>query len=701
VRQCVDSHDGKLDLRCCCCNEFVLISTYENAAPSHLPTFDSRTFAPSAVALPHLRTFGLSMADAAPSERTERRCAYPMCTYGDDLPPKQCPFLDCEEVLHHCCFTAFCARHEIADPEGEIDRYCWSCVTEMLAEDDPKMRAAVESEIAAAAASDISQTVAVPPTEEALRSERPEVSTPELFGEAEGGESTLPQPTSSSGSGHWQVVAHPPPTAIYTGPPADPEPPADQQPPAPADQQPPADQPSPSTTFPKEGDRLYLNGDKGVVIQANTQRPSQLAVVFDRKPLSWHLVDVLSETLPRYGSDQSHFLIDEVEPEFSVRGVIRSSRGSRLPTAYLIGPTSFTHILVSSPQWWQFYGGLSPALSRGRGGMVETPTNLKDEVLVGHHIQYQATSTCSWEPNDAAANEDRPTAGDALLYAMAVGWDGHQRRQYALLQPLHDPRSSLFMVSWEAIQGRHPSKKAAVMMETMDAKKDILKTFATEKELRTPSSINAALNRTRRRHSVSNAASVADESEAAEEEANAEEEATSEGGEVEVEEEEEDHGKFCDEPPSDGDGGGGGKEDREEEEEEEEEEDVEDDEDDLPVRQLFPHLRSKAKKAAALPPIGPPPPAATHVPPPTAPPSKATKKVPNDLKGWGFAKISKLSTPEVTPLLSSALLPCVSSARISSPFFTHLSFPSNSNNNNITALLHLSLLLFSTTRCKS
>ena len=77
-------------------------------------------------------------------------CRFPGCTLNGSLDALRCPFPDCEEHLHHFCFAGFCDRYSIPDPNGDYDRFCWSCVTEMLADDDEKIASAVQSELARA-----------------------------------------------------------------------------------------------------------------------------------------------------------------------------------------------------------------------------------------------------------------------------------------------------------------------------------------------------------------------------------------------------------------------------------------------------------------------------------------------------------------------------------------------------------------------
>lgn len=40
---------------------------------------------------------------------------------------RQCSAAQCEKHLHHCCFTGWCAKHGVEDPEGNAS-FCWSCV---------------------------------------------------------------------------------------------------------------------------------------------------------------------------------------------------------------------------------------------------------------------------------------------------------------------------------------------------------------------------------------------------------------------------------------------------------------------------------------------------------------------------------------------------------------------------------------------
>ena len=512
----------------------------------------------------------------------------------------------------------------------------------MLADDDAMYRSAVEAEEAVHTPPAVT---AVPPPTEAVPAEAASeaweeilpadstreasldptpvqhASTPALFGED--GEQTATPPPSVAASSPARAAA---PSVAASSP---------------------ARAAAPLPPFPLAGDRISIGGERGVVIQANIKIPSQLAVVYDRQPLGWHLIDLLSPNMPRFGSEGSHILLDEVELEFSVRSVIRGSRGARLPTAYLLGPTRFSRISPTSPQYWQFYGGISPAIA-GPGGQVEIPISPRDEVTMGHHVQYHTTITCSWVVEDAAGDDTRPLEGEATLYAVLVGWDGNQRRQYALLQPTAEPSGVLFLVSWDAVQGRHPSMKAATRMESMLTKKEILTSLSTEMSLRSPSSVHAAMNRCRKRreeecvYNDDKEGTGEEECEEWEEE-ECEEENREEGEEDDDETEAEQYEEEGEEERS-------SRSEREEEEgeeeegEEEEEEGGDEDADEsdgavdmhvLPVKDLFGvNSKSAPKKPTAK-----------------QPPAKI---VPNNLKGWGFTKLKGAATPEVTPRLLPA-----------------------------------------------
>ena len=239
------------------------------------------------------------MADAAPTAAAATaRCEYPRCICGDDPAPTRCPFPDCDGVLHHCCFTAFCDRHSIPDPPGTVDRYCWTCVTEMLADDDAMYRSAVEAEEAVHTPPAVT---AVPPPTEAVPAEAASeaweeilpadstreasldptpvqhASTPALFGED--GEQTATPPPSVAASSPARAAA---PSVAASSP---------------------ARAAAPLPPFPLAGDRISIGGERGVVIQANIKIPSQLAVVYDRQPLGWHLIDLLSPNMPRFGPE--------------------------------------------------------------------------------------------------------------------------------------------------------------------------------------------------------------------------------------------------------------------------------------------------------------------------------------------------------------------------------------------------------------
>jgi hypothetical protein len=52
-------------------------------------------------------------------------CKFPGCTNGG-LATRPCSGDECNGVLHHFCFTEFCAKYEIEDPESS-KAYCWKC----------------------------------------------------------------------------------------------------------------------------------------------------------------------------------------------------------------------------------------------------------------------------------------------------------------------------------------------------------------------------------------------------------------------------------------------------------------------------------------------------------------------------------------------------------------------------------------------
>ena len=203
--------------------------------------------------------------------------------------------------------------------------------------------------------------------------------------------------------------------------------------------------------------------------------------------------------------------------------------------------------------------------------------------------------------------------------AMLVGWDGSQRRQYALLQPSDVADGSQFLVSWDAIKGRHGNHQRAEM-DDLEAKQIHIKTLAIEENLRSPSSVHAAMTRLRKRQEVQ-AACVRTSNQ--EEDASDQDEGKSEAPA------EEERGSNSEE--SDDDSG----------ESEASDEDGEESEP-APVRKLFSSRRRSARqrsKAAA--------------PAPKQNPKE--RKVPNDMKGWGFARLSNAPTPEVRSPLYSLL----------------------------------------------
>ena len=276
---------------------------------------------------------------------------------------------------------------------------------------------------------------------------------------------------------------------------------------------------------------------------------------------------------------------------------------------------------------------------------MEVPDSLKEEVLIGHHVAYVAKSTASWDAADSAGDEARPTAGDAILFAVIVGWDGSQRRQYALLQPIHDGGNAppLFVVHWDAIAGRSPSRKVAPRMETFMVKQDIVKSLADAQNLRSPSSVNTATYRTRKQLEVSKAAADAADKAVDENHADADEsDEDSLGPPI--------PGEFSVEEPSDAGEGSSSEESTDPSEAEDDVSSAADvDTPDPPARKLF-HSTRKAAAAGAVPKHNP----KRSLPKPTKPDVEATK-VPDNLKGYGFAKLVKAPTPEVTAPLSSLL----------------------------------------------
>ena len=146
------------------------------------------------------------------------RCKFPACTLGDDPAPKPCPFPDCQELLHHSCFTSFCAKHGIKDPEGDIDRYCWSCVAFMLSPDDEEIAAAVIAE----SAQPIPEVVVIPTTQQVLVDD----TDGHLFGEG----STLPTPSSAASPSRSAVPASTEPLPAASEPPPAEEPSPSEEP---------------------------------------------------------------------------------------------------------------------------------------------------------------------------------------------------------------------------------------------------------------------------------------------------------------------------------------------------------------------------------------------------------------------------------------------------------------------------------------
>ena len=56
------------------------------------------------------------------------RCHFPRCTLNGEFVPRACSGNECEGVLHHSCFAAFCDRQGVEDPEG-VGAFCWACTT--------------------------------------------------------------------------------------------------------------------------------------------------------------------------------------------------------------------------------------------------------------------------------------------------------------------------------------------------------------------------------------------------------------------------------------------------------------------------------------------------------------------------------------------------------------------------------------------
>ena len=60
-------------------------------------------------------------------------CDMPLCSMPELALGRQCSSEDCEEHIHHACFTKFCHDHGIEDPEGN-QAFCVGCAEELYPE---------------------------------------------------------------------------------------------------------------------------------------------------------------------------------------------------------------------------------------------------------------------------------------------------------------------------------------------------------------------------------------------------------------------------------------------------------------------------------------------------------------------------------------------------------------------------------------
>ena len=361
---------------------------------------------------------------------------------------RQCCSEDCEEHIHHACFTKFCHDHGIEDPESN-QAFCVSCAEELYPE-------AVQQEVdlaeagrefeEAEAAGEFAEAEAETETEAQDQQEAVDDAASAAGSEEEGAAAA------NAEGGLMETEEQPAETAITM------KPPAEQVHAASDDEGDDDNDDDKSVTSTRDSEaetQGFFGGSLPPTVDSRVLLPQGKGAVFAVEgtvalvgldKFQWDKVDV--SKLAAWGQTAGQLEVDFSAPTDTpeVHAVLLHNRQGK-PEAYLTGPST----RPNGTEWRLFaaYGPAPPNAER------HSEPALTEALEMGMHVKYE----CPGAVPIMSGNPLPPAEGDAHLVAIAISKkQGAQGRRFALLMP-NDEKDSMFFVGLDGSLTRGDCKQ--------------------------------------------------------------------------------------------------------------------------------------------------------------------------------------------------------------------------------------------------